>query len=175
MNHPGGAGGPADLVRALRLRALERRDQRGLSLAEVLVTIAVISILFVAVAAGLTTSVKAGAATDQQQRLQAKLTSFTEGLRSLDGVPGAYVACVPSPAAQVATPAEWETRYEAAASSPAIQSLTELGASVTDVTYWNGTGYSATCPATDLGSQLLTVEVADGDQSETGQVVVRTP
>ena len=70
-------------MRALRCARSSGRDQRGLSLAEVLVTIAVISILFVAVAAGLTTSVKAGAATDQQQRLQAKLTSFTEGLRSL--------------------------------------------------------------------------------------------
>ena len=59
----------------------------------------------------------------------------------------------------------WETAYETAASSPAIQSLAELGASVTAVKYWNGTDYSATCPATgDLGSQLLTVRVTDGDR-----------
>jgi len=174
VNHPGGAGGPGDLIRSIRSRTLEGRDQRGLSLAEVLVTLAIISILFVAVAAGLTTSVKAGAATDQQQRLQAKLTSFTEGLRSLQA---SYVACDPANA-QAASPAAWELAYDTAHDAPAplptaLQARSDLAATVAGVRYWNGSTFVGSCSSNDGGSQLLTVTVTDGDQSITGDVVVR--
>jgi len=140
------------------------------------VTIAVISILFVAVAAGLTTSVKAGAATDQQQRLQAKLTSFTEGLRSLKAE---YVGCGVPPDQATA----WNTKYDEVVALPATTALQEradLGASVIEVRYWNGAAYGVSCPVDalghvdDQGSQLLTVEVTEGDRVVRGQVVVRT-
>ena len=124
-------------------------------------TLAIISILFVAVAAGLTTSVKAGAATDQQQRLQAKLTSFTEGLRSLT-----YEPC--------GTAGDWNNAYDDASNDALWRpDGTTQTATVLSVSYWNGTAFDASSCVNDPGSQLLSVEVTDGNRNAKADVVVR--
>ncbi|GAA1589352.1 MULTISPECIES: type IV pilus modification PilV family protein [Kribbella] len=147
-------------------------DERGESLLEVLIAVAIMGIAVVALMAGLTTSImmsdihRKQATTgeyvrDYAEAIESALTSST--CTSSTPAAGCYKAC---------SAGSW---YEnpAGFSVPTGYSRSVVAGSSK---YWNGTSWQSTC-GTDTGVQQVTVQVAssDGRASERIVVVLRKP
>ncbi len=139
----------------------QRRGDRGESLVELLLTVAIISITVVAVTGALATSVRMSDVLRKQAAASATVRAFAEDLQArVAATPTAYVD------ATCATPADYNGLY----SPPAGYTAT-----VTRVVFWSGGQFVESCP--DNGIQLRTLRVAsdDGRAAQVLDVVLRKP
>lgn len=136
------------------------RTQRGETLTEVLVTISIMGILFVAVLGSLGMSENTSDISKREGVAEGLLRSYAEQVQTLP-----YVNC--------ATASSY-----ANALSPVPTGYT---VAPTGVRYWNGANnpaaFTTTCPATDQGVQAvdLKAQTADGRITETMTVYKRVP
>ena len=132
----------------------------GISLVEMVVSIALLGVVVVALLAGLTTAI----ATSSQHRKLATADTLLRSAAEIVSAPETpYVACAST------------TTYGAALPNDPTG---QLGLTVTMVEHWNGSGttpsFSATC-SPDTGLQRITLQARsiDNKQTETVQVVKR--
>jgi Tfp pilus assembly protein PilV len=147
-------------------------DERGESLIEVLIAVAIMGLAVVAIMAGLTTSILMS----DNHRKQATAGEYARDYAEAIQTALAASTCTAS------TPAAGCYKLCAAGSwyeNPTGFSVpTSYGKSVvaSSLKYWNGSGWQSTC-GTDNGLQQLTVQVAstDGRASERVVLVLRRP
>ena len=149
-----------------RLASPVMRSQRGASLVEVLISVLLVGIVILGLAAGMLTLISTSTSTSQRQQVQLALGSFTESLKA-----GTYQPCTSNQA--VATAATYQAAYEQWPSkwTPPQSGMTR---SITGVAYWDKAqaAFVASCPAGgDQGAQRLTVQVDFQDGIGSAQVV----
>ena len=160
--------------------ATRRHDEAGLTLLEVLVAIVLLGIAFAGIAAGLLTTMSASAGNNGRVTADTALVEVTERLTTSPYVSLAVLCplavsgdnCVKNmlvgwPAVQ----ADGSYRLGGIASGATYK------VAFTSVQYWDMTNrrFTATKPATDTGSQLISVKVTAAGSSAPGSVVVRNP
>ncbi|HEX5407872.1 MAG TPA: type II secretion system protein [Pseudonocardiaceae bacterium] len=144
-------------------------DDRGETLLELLIAIAIMGVVMVAVIGGLATVVRVSDIHRKQATAGAYVHDYAEAIENLVAGGGAtttggYVNCATT------------TTYVL----PSSQFPVPVGynrPSVDSVRYWTGSGWSSTCPSPDTGLQQLTVAVStvDGRVDENLVIVVRKP
>lgn len=151
-------------------RPARGEDERGFSLLESLVALALCGLLLVGVIQGLFTTVTASTANRDRSVANTRLASVTDRYKVLSDEAGFYEPC--------ANASSLEAAYEADAGD----TLDGAALDVVSVSLWNGSSYVsslATCPTKDRGVQLLTVRVTVGAgataSSATGVVAIRDP
>lgn len=128
---------------------MSRDGERGESLVELLISVAILGIAVVAIVAGMATAITASDTNRKQGIVEAQLRNFAEAVTAAD-----YVDC--ADASTYAVPAGF-----------ALQS--GFSSSVTSVRYWDFDGENAptltsTCPGTpDDGVQMIRVQISSGD------------
>jgi type II secretory pathway pseudopilin PulG len=132
-----------------------RADDRGESLLELLVAVAILGVAVAAIIGGVGVSVLMSDVHRKQATAGAGVRDFGEAIEN-QVMAGGYFACAAP--AKYAAPAGFAT--------PA-----GFASSVTAVKYWTGSAWSATC-GTDSGLQQLTLQVASGDGRAREQLVV---
>ena len=142
-------------------------SQQGASLVEVLISVVLVGVVILGLAAGMLTLIGTSTSTSERQQIQLALGSFTESLKA-----GAYETCTSNSA--VATPATYQAAYDAWPSkwTPPQGSMTS---GITRVEYWDSqlAEFVDSCPnAGDQGTQRLTVHVDWQGRSGTAQVVI---
>jgi prepilin-type N-terminal cleavage/methylation domain-containing protein len=149
------------------MRWLRFRGDGGFSLAEILVTIAIVGIAFTAVLGGLMTAIRVSAVQRSQATADAVARSAAEWVK--DSVHNHYVNC-----------AGLGTYTTSALPAPAGYAI-----AIAQVEYWTGTtptagtpfspAFQSSCPSSDHGLQRITIVVnsADGQASETVQLLKR--
>ena len=150
-----------------RNRARSHGSQQGASLIEVLISVVLVGVVILGLAAGMLTLIGTSTSTSERQQIQLALGSFTESLKA-----GAYETCTSNSA--VATPATYQAAYDAWPSkwTPPQGSMTS---GITRVEYWDSqlAEFVDSCPnAGDQGTQRLTVQVDWQGRSGTAQVVI---
>jgi type II secretory pathway pseudopilin PulG len=135
-----------------------RADDRGESLLELLIAVAIMGVAVAAIVGGIGVSVLMSDVHRKQATAGTGVRDFGEAVEN-QVMAGGYFPC--------AAPA----KYAAPAGFTVPARFTS---SVTSVKYWTGSAWSATC-GTDIGLQQLTVQVASGDgrASERLEFVVR--
>lgn len=137
---------------------------RGESLTELLVAVAIMGVAVVVLLGALGTSIRISGIHRGQAVAGADVRAFAEAVEgAINRSPSAYAAC--------AAPA---TYTAATAFTPHPTYV----ATITAVRYWNETTFVTTCTtATDTGVQLVSLEVRNGDGSavERLHVIVRKP
>ena len=159
------------------------RGQRGDSLLEVVIAIGIIGIAFTAILTGLGSGIRFSDLHRKQATAQTIIRDLAEYLaNSNPSGSAAYVPCTasPSPTSAYTTDiASFAASYTLPDGSHPLASGSALYAAQlvpNSVGYWNGTAFSATCPANDPGFQRLTVQVTsttDSRISETLDVAKR--
>jgi type II secretory pathway pseudopilin PulG len=151
-----------------RALAVSTRDDRGETLVELMVALAIMATAVVALVGGIGTSVRASDIHRKQAKSQAYVRAFAEQLEAnVAKYPTGYVEC-----AAGSTPA---------ATYQGLKPTTDTGytAEVTGVALWNRTTSTYTaCPAAgDAGVQRVSLRVStqDGRASETLDIVLRKP
>jgi Tfp pilus assembly protein PilV len=142
------------------MRARRWRDDRGESLIELLVAIAIMSTAVIALLAGLATAVVISDQHRKQAAAGVQVRTFAEAVeRAVNGSPSAYVDCAS------------ETAYRSV-----FTAEPGYARDVVEVRYWTGSAFSPTC-GTDSGVQRVTVRVASDDDRavETIDVIIRKP
>jgi prepilin-type N-terminal cleavage/methylation domain-containing protein len=120
----------------------ESDRDRGDTLIEVLVAVTILGIAFVAVLAGLATSI------NLSDRHRAQTSAGIVVVSAADSVKNqAYVAC---PSATTAS-------YSASSGVILPARWTTANLAITAIKFRNGTAWSATCPGTDQNVQLITI------------------
>jgi type II secretory pathway pseudopilin PulG len=138
---------------------VDRRDPRchgeaGESLAELLVTIAILGIAVVTIVASMAAAIALSTRHRQQASAATALVHAAESIK--DNTANPYVAC----------PATYT-----AAAGPSGYAVT-----ATPVQYWDGSAFVSSCPGTDLKIQKVTVTVvAPGGYKTNVDVVKRNP
>jgi type II secretory pathway pseudopilin PulG len=154
-------------------RRASTRDDRGETLVELMVALAIMSTAVIALVGGIATSVKASDIHRKQAKSQAYLREFAEKLQaSVAAYPTGYKECTTDPI----TGSPWAT-YEALA--PATDQGYHAVVTLTGVAVWNRTTSTyATCPAAgDAGVQRVSLRVYTDDDraSETLDIILRKP
>lgn len=144
------------------------RGQGGFSLIEVIVSVLLVSLVVLALAAGFMTIVRVNADTAERQVVDQAIGSYAESLTTAQ-----YLPC--DDPTQPGSVANYTATYPTGSWTPAPG----VDADIVGVEYWDGTsGFAATCPATpsagDQGAQRLTVEVAYRDTQRRAQIVKRS-
>lgn len=144
-----------------RRPVLRSREQGGFALFEVVVGVALISLLFGALAGAVLMTIRVSGDTAERQRLQTELGNFAERLKAVP-----YTAC-----------AETSDYQTVAAYSPSPGSAV----SISRIEYWertspgggSGRWVTARCAAAsaDQGAQRLTIAGSRGDQALELQLV----
>jgi prepilin-type N-terminal cleavage/methylation domain-containing protein len=135
--------------------------ERGETLVELLVTVTIMGILFVAVMAGTATSISMSDFHRQDGTAEGVIRAYAERMSDPTDVP--YVDCATSSA--YATPVGFSVP-------------TGWTSSVTSVAYWQGAAanppFSGTCPSPDKGLQQITLQVQSkaGKNQATESVVI---
>lgn len=135
-------------------------SERGETLLEVLLAVAIMGIAVVAIMAGLSTSVLMSDIHRKQATTAATVRAYAEAIQHTVA-DGNYIAC--------AGPSAYATPDGFAA--PAGYAATVVGGSMR---YWNGTAWQSSCGA-DAGLQRLDIEVSSDRASERLRIVVRKP
>jgi type II secretory pathway pseudopilin PulG len=133
--------------------------ERGETLLELLIGLAIISIAVVAVIGGLVTSVLVSDIHRKQSTAGAAVRDYAENVEKYVAGTG-YTACA-SPAAY-------------APGAVGFSAPSGYAASAVTVRYWSGTAWTAgSCTGpTDVGLQQLTIQVASADTRATEQLVL---
>lgn len=156
-----------------RLRPCGGADERGVSLLEVLVAIAVLSTALIAAMSGLFTTVRTSGANADRQARSAALSSYGESLKGL-----AYTPCADATGAAYTSAYDtWTQRWTPATGGSAPPDAAALVLRVTKVEFWDRTSLSflPTCPATDGGAQRLTISVTWRGATMTSTLAKRNP
>lgn len=143
-----------------RGRSRHARPQSGFSLIEVLIALMLISVVVLAIAAGVLTLLRTTRATMERQQVQHGLANFGEALKAAPYLPcdeggdlGAYESAY----------AGW-----AGAWTPPDGMTTEI----VDVEHWDRDSQSyGACAGEDQGAQQLTLEVTWRNRIGTAQIV----
>lgn len=131
-------------------------DQRGVALVEVLLAMAIMSILFVTLALGMVTSVRASSTVNDHQRAETVLSAYAEALKQLE-----YQPC--------ATAEQYEDAYEEYdPAGPGPRATAEI----TGIDF-GGAACSGTAP--DGGTQTLNLRTEYKDIVAHGQITKRDP
>lgn len=144
---------------AVSARLNRLRAEEGVTLIELLVTIAILGTAFVTLVGGMTTAVIASDIHRKEATAGAAVRSYAEDVKA-----ATYVSCATA------------SSYAPAAVS--YSAPTSFTASVTGVAYWvpspsdPNTGSFATTCSTDRGVQRLTLQVVSADQRATELVTV---
>ena len=142
------------------MRTRRRREDRGESLVELLVAVAIMGTAVVALLAGLATAVVVSDQHRKQAAAGVQVRTFAETVeRAINGSPSASVECASA------------TTYESVfTAEPGYAS------DVVAVQYWTGSRFSDTCPP-DLGVQKVSLAVRSTDDRavETVDVIIRKP
>lgn len=145
-------------------------DQRGFSLVEALVALALCGLLLVGVIPGLFTTVTASTHNRDRSVAATRVAAVSDRFKVVESKPGVYKACA------------GPSQLEAAFNADAAGTLDGATLKVVSVQFWNGASYAgtlSTCPTKDRGIQLVTFEVLVGSGSTAasarGVVVVRNP
>jgi type II secretory pathway pseudopilin PulG len=146
-------------------RQRRRHDDRGESLLELLVALAIMGIAVVAIVGGLVTSILMSDVHRKQATAGSTLRDYAEAIETAVGKPtSAYTAC--------ATTAAY-------ASPTGFTAPSGFTARVTAVKFWNDAtlAFGSPAPCVDGGVQRLSLQVSssDGRASETVNIVVRKP
>lgn len=139
----------------MRARLRERAD-RGETLIELIIAITILGVCVVAIGSGIAGAVLASGLHRQQADASRILHNYAE---TLEGA--TYNACTTT------TPASYSLTQQSGFKAPTVT-----------VTYWNGTGFQANCPATgDSGLQRVSIGLTttDGRVGQTLAVVLRNP
>jgi prepilin-type N-terminal cleavage/methylation domain-containing protein len=130
-----------------------RCSEEGVTLIELVITIAILGITFVALLGGMFTFQTSATYHARQADGADYIRQYAEVVSTLpyQPCPAAYVA------SGFSVPAGWTAALSA--------------------TYWNGTAFTATCPTTDTGLDAvhLTLASTDGRDTESLDVVKRAP
>lgn len=132
-----------------------RAGDRGESLLELLVAVAILGVAVAAIIGGVGVSVLMSDVHRKQATAGAGVRDFGEAIEN-QVMAGGYFACAAP--AKYAAPAGFTT--------PA-----GFTSSVASVKYWTGSAWAATC-GTDSGLQQLTLQVASGDGRANEKLVV---
>jgi type II secretory pathway pseudopilin PulG len=134
-------------------------DDRGETLLELVMAIVIAGVCVVAIGSGIALSVKISDVHRQQAIAGQYLHDYAEVVQS------SYVACTSGATHD----------YSSGLPSPSNGGPWKLTQSA--IKYWNGTAFTATCPATDPGLQQVTLELqtTDGLVDESLVVVVGAP
>ncbi len=142
-------------------------DDHGFLLVEVIISIALTSMVILALAVGLLTALRSSDAANHQQTLDSALSSASESIRSMP-YPTSTSTC---PTAQ-----DYQDSYEAYVSSGLGWSDPDTVVTVDSIEHWDpDTGGFGACPATDSLAHRLVLEVDVGLETARGQVVVGMP
>jgi type II secretory pathway pseudopilin PulG len=142
-------------------RARARVEDAGETLLELVVAIAILGVVVVAVGSGVALGVRVSSMHRSQTTSGAYVRSYAEAID--------HSVAVSSWAGCAATPATYQ--------NPSGFSVPSgYAASVTSVTYWNGSAFAGTC-GSDKGLQQLRLTVAsnDGRAVEQLALIVRKP
>ena len=135
-------------------------SDRGESLVELLVSIAILGISVIAILGAVSMTASASGLHRDTASTQNLLHNWAETVSN-----ASYTACASTSTIQAAAPA------------PALPS--GFAASVTTVRYWNGSAFGTSCAAaSDLGLQRVTLRIAGGTGVGTAgtlDVIVRKP
>lgn len=141
-------------------RAYRGLHDRGETLIELLVAVAILGLAGVAIVSGLGTAVVVSGTHRQQATAGATVRNYAEAIETDVIANGYRASCAPGYAAGFAAPAGY--------SAPRIVA----------VAFWNGSAFPETCdPAHDRGVQRLSLQVSSVDNRATEQlvIVVRKP
>jgi Tfp pilus assembly protein PilE len=138
-------------------------DERGETLLELLIAVAIMGIAVVAIMAGLTTSVLMSDIHRKQATAGTAVRDYAEALQTFVAADN-YVACATTTPSSYGLPSF---------TLPAGFAKSVVSGSIR---YWDGVSWQSTC-APDKGLQKLTIQVAsdDGRASERVDVVLRKP
>ena len=131
-------------------------NERGETLIEVLIAIAIMGIVIPAVMGGLVTTILVSDIHRKQATAGAYLRNYAEAIEN-QVMAGDYLECTAPP-----------SKY-AAPTGFTVPSGFTFG--VTKVQYWTGSSWSPTC-SPDTGLQQLTVQVASNDTRAIEQLVI---
>jgi prepilin-type N-terminal cleavage/methylation domain-containing protein len=140
--------------------ALGRRDgQAGFTLLEVVISVALVSLVVLGLATGFITLVRTNGSTYRQQQVDHAATNFAESLKAVQ-----YQPCVPAGA---------DPDYGAAPDLWAPSD--DLQVEVVDVEYWDPAegDFDDTCVGADAGAQRVTVRAEWRDRERQAQIVKR--
>ncbi len=141
---------------ARRLRARRSDGERGDTLVEVMMTVAIVGIAFTGILTGLATAINLSAMDRGDANVRTVLVSASESVKSQT-----YVPCPDAnnnsynPTSGVTLPSGWS-------SSNVV---------VTQLYGWNGTSFT-TCPATDQKLQLIAVRATSPDGRSTDSIEI---
>lgn len=146
-------------------------DDGGFTLVEVLITVALMSIAFVAILGSLGTMIASGSSHRAVTTAEVAIRDLAEFVKSDTSV--AYQDCGATPAPL----ASYTDAVDAGYTPP-----TGFSASVLSVTSWQGDSagtFNATCPTPDAGAQLVRLRVTGGHGGRTStqeaEIVKRRP
>ena len=139
------------------------RDQRGLTLIEVLIAIVVVSVLMTSASIGVITLMRTSSNTNFQARTDALLTGYGEVLKQLE-----YRPC--------ATASEYEAAVDDYEDSlPAAERLEQGGASQASASIESVDAGSRCGDNVDAGTQVINISATLRGRQRTAQVVKRNP
>lgn len=142
----------------MRRGSAQERGQRGSSLIEIVISVMLVSIVVLGLAAGFLTLVRTNRMTYEQQLVNHAAGNYAESLKSV-----AYLPCSSS------TTPDYDSAPDLWQPGNSVQ------VHVADVEYWNPTtrDYQEACPAADGGTQRLTVLAEMGARVRQAQIVIR--
>lgn len=141
---------------------MRTRGDAGTTLIELLMAVSIMGIAFVAILAAMGTSIFTSDVHRKQATANTVLVSSVEWIKSQSSNPYSTVCPTSYSATDVSKlPAGWSAG----------------DVTITSISYWDGTSFVATCPATDKKLQMLTVQVTtpDGRATESVSLVKRNP
>lgn len=142
---------------------MRSRDDSGFLLVEVVISIALISMVILALAVGLLTAIRSSDAANRQQIVDSALSSASESIRSMP---------YPSSASTCPTEVDYQSAYDA---YPEAWAAPGVVVTVAGIEHWDPTNgsYDSSCPGPlDPLVHRLTLEVDVGDDDASAQVVV---
>jgi type II secretory pathway pseudopilin PulG len=146
------------------MRDLPRSDDRGETLIELVVAVAIMGVVVVALLGAIATSIRMSDVHRKQARAGAFLRSYAEEIQNSVAEGAGYKPCADTVI----------TRYPASSFLGDVQLYPPT---ITAVTFWNGSMFVPSAGAKDIGVQRLSLLLVSKDTqvSETLDLVLRRP